>query len=246
MPRTSCCLQPRCRPSQRGNLLPQIMPQNVAGPARTLGAGRCGAQSASGSAATLKPARDLQATAGASATRRWQSAVPPNDARSDDVTFHTNTPPPPFRGGLPAAQPIASPSIAPDAPLATTAHHLLDDTDAAIARQTLLQVASLPDRIDTPIARVDPPRRAGISKFRSSRRKERRWRSSRFRVMATAAKSKLPSGSGGRGSRSMSSRRARSMRWCRSPATRPRCECGPNGLRPPRSCAPAPRNSARR
>ena len=37
---------------------------------------------------------------------------------------------------------------AADAPLATTAHHLLDDTDAAIARQTLLQVASLPDRVD--------------------------------------------------------------------------------------------------
>ena len=78
-----------------------------------------------------------------------QSAMP-KDLRDADVTFHTNTPPPPFRGGLPAAQPIASPSIAPDAPLATTAHHLLQDTDAAIARQTLLQVASLPDRIDIP------------------------------------------------------------------------------------------------
>jgi hypothetical protein len=83
-----------------------------------------------------------------------QSAVP-KDLRDADVTFHTNTPPPPFRGGLPAAQPIASPSIVPDAPLATTAHHLLQDTDAAIARQTLLQVASLPDRIDIPSPRVD-------------------------------------------------------------------------------------------
>ena len=36
------------------------------------------------------------------------------------------------------------------------AHHLLADTDAAIARQTLLQVASLPDRVDTTAARVDP------------------------------------------------------------------------------------------
>jgi hypothetical protein len=76
--------------------------------------------------------------------------------RNDDVTVHTNTPPPPFRGGLPSAQPIASPSIVSDAPLATTAHHLLGDTDAAIARQTLLQVASLPDRIDTVGARTDP------------------------------------------------------------------------------------------
>jgi hypothetical protein len=71
------------------------------------------------------------------------------------VTIHTNTPPPPFRGALPAAQPIASPSIAPDAPLSTTAHHLLADTDAALARQTLLQVASLPDRIDLAGPKVD-------------------------------------------------------------------------------------------
>jgi hypothetical protein len=81
------------------------------------------------------------------------------DVRGGDVTFHTNTPPPPIRGGLPAAQPIASPTIAPHAPLEATAHHLLDDTDAAIARQTLLQVASLPDRIDAgPKADVAAPR----------------------------------------------------------------------------------------
>jgi hypothetical protein len=57
----------------------------------------------------------------------------------------TDTPPPPFRGALPTAQPVATSSLAPDASLATTAHHLLDDIDAALARQTLLQVASLPD-----------------------------------------------------------------------------------------------------
>ena len=78
------------------------------------------------------------------------------DGRNDDVTVHTNTPPPPFRGALPSAQPAASPSIAPDAPFPATAHHLLSDTDAAIARQTLLQVASLPDRADIAGVRVDP------------------------------------------------------------------------------------------
>jgi len=83
------------------------------------------------------------------------AAVLPN-GRGDDVTFHTNTPPPPFRGALPSAQPVAAPSIASGAPLATTAHHLLGDTDAAIARQTLLQVASLPDRVDTTGPRIDP------------------------------------------------------------------------------------------
>jgi len=81
--------------------------------------------------------------------------VAPKDIHSGDITFHTNTPPPPFRGALPVAQPVASPSIAPHAPLAETAHHLLDDTDAAIARQTLLQVASLPDRIDGSGPRID-------------------------------------------------------------------------------------------
>ena len=82
-------------------------------------------------------------------------AAAAKDGRGGDVTFHTNTPPPPFRGALPAAQPIAAPTIAPDAPLSTTAHHLLDDTDAALARQTLLQVASLPDRIDAAPPKLD-------------------------------------------------------------------------------------------
>ena len=75
--------------------------------------------------------------------------------RGGDAAIPANTPPPPFRGSSPAPQPIASPSIAPDAPLATTAHHLLDNTDAAIARQTLLQVASLPDRVDMAGPRSD-------------------------------------------------------------------------------------------
>ena len=84
-----------------------------------------------------------------------RAAATPKDARGGDMTFHTNTPPPPIRGALPAAQPVAQPTIAPHAPLEATAHHLLDDTDAAIARQTLLQVASLPDRIDTSAPKAD-------------------------------------------------------------------------------------------
>jgi hypothetical protein len=83
------------------------------------------------------------------------TAMPKDVAGGDDVTVHTNIPPPPFRGALPSAQPIASPSIAPGAPLATSAHQLLENTDAAISRQTLLQVASLPDRLDLPAAQVD-------------------------------------------------------------------------------------------
>src|SRR5258708_27705632 len=84
-----------------------------------------------------------------------RGVVTPKDILGGDVTVHTNTPPPPFRGALPTAQPISSPSIAPGAPLATAAHRLLGDTDAAIARQTLLQVASLPDRIDLSNTKID-------------------------------------------------------------------------------------------
>jgi Flagellar hook-length control protein FliK len=81
---------------------------------------------------------------------------PQSAPRNDAATARTTTPPPPFRGALPSAQPVVPPSLASDAPLAATAHHLLDDTDAAIARQTLLQVASLPDRADIAGARIDP------------------------------------------------------------------------------------------
>ncbi|MCA6109531.1 flagellar hook-length control protein FliK [Bradyrhizobium cenepequi] len=86
--------------------------------------------------------------------QEFGSAARPSDIAAD-VTVHTNTPPPPFRGSLPTAQPVASPSIAPDMPLAAAAHHLLGDTDAALARQTLLQVASLPDRIDPANPQID-------------------------------------------------------------------------------------------
>jgi hypothetical protein len=83
-------------------------------------------------------------------------ATPLQGARNDDVTVHTNTPPPPFRGALPSTQPVALPSIAPEAPLATSVRHLLDDTEAALARQTLLQAASLPDAGNPTRVRLDP------------------------------------------------------------------------------------------
>jgi hypothetical protein len=71
------------------------------------------------------------------------------------ATARTNMPPPPFRGALPSAQPIVPPSITADAPLAVIAHRLLGDTEAAIARQTLLQIASLPDRGEVAVPHAD-------------------------------------------------------------------------------------------
>ncbi|CAN5225215.1 flagellar hook-length control protein FliK [soil metagenome] len=73
---------------------------------------------------------------------------------ADETIARTNVPPPPFRGSETAAQSIAPPSLAPDDAPATVAHRLIEDTDAALARQTLLQAASLP--LDTPGLRTDP------------------------------------------------------------------------------------------
>jgi hypothetical protein len=56
-------------------------------------------------------------------------------------------PPPPYRGAPTSAQPIAAPSISPDMAPRDIAKVLLGETDAAMARQTLLQAASLPDHL---------------------------------------------------------------------------------------------------
>jgi hypothetical protein len=68
---------------------------------------------------------------------------------------HTNVPPPPISGALPAAQPVVAATLVTNSPAEGAMHHLLADTDGAIARQTLLQVASLPDRNDAAGARID-------------------------------------------------------------------------------------------
>ena len=57
------------------------------------------------------------------------------------------TPPPPYRGAPTAAQPAAVPSISADMTPRDIGKVLLGETDAAIARQTLLQAASLPDHL---------------------------------------------------------------------------------------------------
>jgi hypothetical protein len=75
----------------------------------------------------------------------------------DDAEFaRTNLPPPPLNGALPAAQPVLPSTLVSKAPVEATLQHLLSDTDGAIARQTLLQVASLPGQPDTATGRVDP------------------------------------------------------------------------------------------
>ena len=57
-----------------------------------------------------------------------------------------SAPPPPYRGAPTAAQPAAAPSITPDMTPHDIGKVLLGETDAALARQTLLQAASLPSQ----------------------------------------------------------------------------------------------------
>jgi len=73
-----------------------------------------------------------------------------------DAAGRANTPPPPFRGAAPMPQAVATPTLGADTPLPAIAHRLLDETDQALSRQTLLQVASLPDRPDPSGPRSDP------------------------------------------------------------------------------------------
>jgi hypothetical protein len=77
-------------------------------------------------------------------------------AAIDDPDFaRTNLPPPPVNGALPSAQPVAPATLTSRMPLNTALQHLLDDTDGAIARQTLLQIASLPGQADPSASRID-------------------------------------------------------------------------------------------
>ena len=78
-------------------------------------------------------------------------------ANVDDGGFaRTNLPPPPLSGALPAAQPVLPATLVSNSSPEAAMQHLLADTDGALARQTLLQVASLPDQIDPTVGRLDP------------------------------------------------------------------------------------------
>ncbi|WP_041798217.1 flagellar hook-length control protein FliK [Rhodopseudomonas palustris] len=75
----------------------------------------------------------------------------------DNAIARTNTPPPPIGGALPAAQPVMPANLDPHAPLDATLRRILTETEGSLARQTLLQVASLPDRTELAAAKFDAP-----------------------------------------------------------------------------------------
>jgi hypothetical protein len=79
------------------------------------------------------------------------SIVPRNDAAATQqphataVTTDAQVPPPPYRGASTQGQPPAVATIAPEATALDIGAALFHHTDGALARQTLLQAASLPD-----------------------------------------------------------------------------------------------------
>ena len=89
------------------------------------------------------------------------SIVPDSASQPAQARAPVAAPPPPYRGAPTAAQPVAAPSIAADMAPRDIGKVLLGETDAAVARQTLLQAASLPDQANatsttaTAAARID-------------------------------------------------------------------------------------------
>jgi hypothetical protein len=75
--------------------------------------------------------------------KAWLESAP--QATAAGATAPANAPPPPYRGAPPSAQPAALASLSAYAPPEAVAQRLLGETAAALARHTLLQVASLPE-----------------------------------------------------------------------------------------------------
>jgi hypothetical protein len=96
-------------------------------------------------AATAAPVREQtthpppQAAAAAAA-----ESQPPHPPPAPQAPGRGNAPVPPYRGSPGVAQAPVPSSLSPTAPPREQAAHLLAETDAAIARQILLHVASLP------------------------------------------------------------------------------------------------------
>lgn len=90
----------------------------------------------------------------------WAAGMPADadtDAKLPRAAPHER---PPLRGALPHGQPPAAASLAAGAGAAETARLLLDRTEAALARITLLQAASLPDAREA--ARPNAPYQATV------------------------------------------------------------------------------------
>ena len=77
----------------------------------------------------------------------WLAGAP----RAPSPRNAPRTPPPPYRAGSTRAQPSATPSLPLDAAPSAVGQRLMAETKAAVARQELLQIASLPPRPNEPL-----------------------------------------------------------------------------------------------
>lgn len=131
---------------------PSITPSAVAQQIADL-AGKFGAQSPDAG----EIASGLAGTAPASIAQSAESPPAVLPSRADlPVAPGRMSPPPPYRGAPPSPQPAAVASISPDGSPRDIGRVLLTETDAALARTTLLQAASVPDQNDQMLQRADP------------------------------------------------------------------------------------------
>jgi hypothetical protein len=134
------------------SLAPQAAPADDVGDARmpVAPADEAKALAASVSSKLMKPLEEMTARA----TSRT-AALTPTPALSPNAPVMRTAPPPPYRGAPTFAQAPAAPSIDAATAPRDIANRLIAGTDAALARQTLLQAASL-DHADPQAARNDP------------------------------------------------------------------------------------------
>jgi len=109
-----------------------------------------------GTAGTL-PANSLSADQATGLAKTVASVLTARDAAPARSASSALAVPPPYRGAPLAAQAVAAPAIAADAAPHEIAQKLTAEIDGAIARTTLLQVASLPEQPDQP--RAEPAQR---------------------------------------------------------------------------------------
>jgi len=95
-------------------------------------------------AATAAPVREQTTHPPPQAAVAAAESPPSHPPPAPQAPGRANAPSPPYRGSPGVAQAPVSSSLSPTAPSREQAAHLLAETDAAIARQILLHVASLP------------------------------------------------------------------------------------------------------
>ena len=105
----------------------------------------------------------------------WLAGAP----RAPEARNLARPSPPPYRGGGARAQPSATPSLPADAAPSAVGQRLLAETEQALARQELLQIASLPagedDPVDAQVTRwmfempFTTPQGAAVAQFEISR-----------------------------------------------------------------------------